>query len=297
MVISDVYNAIRRGKWFICESELIAQQAIVDALLAHESIEGSEKDKPYRYFAKSSGTGGVGNSFDDAPEGSIAIIELTGTMLKNDTLCAYGTSSIAAQLREAADSQNIEGIILDIDSGGGAVDAIAPLISAIDYAHSKLKPVVAICDLCASAAYYVASACAHIMASNAISSEFGSIGVMMSFRDYSKYYADHGVKEHTIYSSLSTYKNAPFEAARRGEYDLIRQEELDPLAKGFQNYVTSHRAGLAADEKGILNGRMFYAQEAVRVGLADSIGDFDAALAMARDLREKLCVQDYINQK
>ena len=296
MVISDIYNAIRRGKWFICESELLAQQTLVDALLAHKQIEGEEKEALQRTFAKSKNKES-GNTFDDAPEGSIAIIPLEGTMMKYDTLCAYGTASIAGLLREAADSDKIDGILLDIDSGGGAVDAIAPMLDAIDYAHAKLKPVVAFCDLCASAAYYVAAACDSIMAGNSISSEFGSIGVMMSFMDYSKYYADHGVKEHTIYSSLSDYKNAPFEAARRGEYDLIRKEELDPLALGFQEHVKSHRAALKGDEKGILNGRMFYAKRAVEVGLADSIGDLGVALALTRQMREKLCVQEYINQK
>lgn len=296
MVISDIYNAIRRGKWFICESELLAQQTLVDALLTHKPIEGEEKEALSRTFAKSKDKES-GNTFDDAPEGSIAIIPLEGTMMKYDTRCSYGTASIAGLLREAVNSDKIDGILLDIDSGGGAVDAIAPLLDAIDYAHAKLKPVVAFCDLCASAAYYVAAACDAIMAGNSISSEFGSIGVMMSFMDYSKYYADLGIKEHTIYSSLSDYKNAPFEAARKGEYDLIRAEELDPLALGFQQHVKSHRAGLKTDEKGILNGRMFYAQRAVEVGLADSIGDLGAALALARQLREKMCVQEYINQK
>lgn len=296
MVISDIYNAIKRGKWFICESELLAQQTLVDALLAHHSIEGNKKGELSRSFAKAKSKESA-NSFDDAPEGSIAIIPLMGTMMKYDSFCAYGTDSIAALVREAADSDKIDGILLDIDSGGGAVDAIAPLLGAIDYAHAQLKPVVAFCDLCASAAYYVASACDAIMAGNGISSEFGSIGVMMSFRDYSKYYADHGIKEHTIYSTLSDYKNAPFEAARKGEYDLIRQEELDPLARGFQEHVKSHRPALKGDEKGILNGRMFYANRAIEVGLADSIGDLSAALALTKQLREKLCVQEYINQK
>lgn len=35
-----------------------------------------------------------------------------------------------------------------------------------------------------------------------------------------------GIKEHTIYSSLSEEKNAAFELTRQGEYDKIREEEL-----------------------------------------------------------------------
>ena len=93
------------------------------------------------------------------------------------------------------------------------MDAIAPLVDAILYARGKGKAVVAHCDLCASAAYYAASYCNEIIAANEVSAEFGSIGVMMSFPDYAKYYESAGIKVHTIYSNLSDYKNAPFEAA------------------------------------------------------------------------------------
>ena len=120
-------------------------------------------------------------------------------MLKYGTYCSYGTMEYADLIREAADSSNISSVLCDIDSGGGAVDAIAPLVDAILYARSKGKAVVAHCDLCASAAYYAASYCNEIIASNTISAEFGSIGVMMSFPDYAKYYESAGIKMHTIY--------------------------------------------------------------------------------------------------
>ena len=93
-----------------------------------------------------------------------------------------------------AHSANSSSVFCDTHSGGGAVDAIAPLVDAILYAKSKGKAVVAHCDLCASAAYYAASYCDEIIASNTISAEFGSIGVMMSFPDYAKYYENAGVK-------------------------------------------------------------------------------------------------------
>ena len=110
-------------------------------------------------------------------------------------------------------------------------------------------------DLCASAAYYVACYCNEIIASNNISSEFGSIGVMMSFMDYEKYYESNGVKQHTIYSDLSNYKNEPFELARKGEYEKIRSEELNPLARKFQEAVKHQRGDkLNQRSKGYLPG-------------------------------------------
>ena len=93
-------------------------------------------------------TARLSGGYADAPKGSTAIIPVHGTLLKYGTYCSYGTMEYADLIREAADSSNISSVLCDIDSGGGAVDAIAPLVDAILYARGKGKAVVAHCDLC-----------------------------------------------------------------------------------------------------------------------------------------------------
>ena len=303
MVFSNLYSTICRGKWFISFREVDANLLLVDRLLAHDEslafVEELSERKPIPVMWEQDGKNmSKGNSFNDAPQGSTAIIPVHGTMLKYGTACSYGTTEIAAVIEEAAKAKNISSILLDIDSGGGSVDAIAPLADAVRSAQSKRKAVVAYCDLCASAAYYVASYCNEIVAANDVSAELGSIGVMMSFMDYAKYYEDRGIKQHTIYSNLSDYKNAPFEAARKGEYDKIRDEELDPLARDFQENVKRNRGQrLLLDTEGLLRGRMFYAREAVRVGLADRVGSLAEAAERSRDLSAQMVIDEYIHSK
>lgn len=300
MVFSTLYSAVCRGKWFISFHEVDANLLLLQRLLSHDASLADGKplsaDQPVPVMLEHEGQlMKRGDSFADAPEGSTAIIPLRGTMLKYGTMCSYGTTEIASVIREAADSKNISSIVLDIDSGGGSVDAIAPLADAVRYAQAKRKAVVASCALCASAAYYVASYCNEIQADNNIDAEFGSIGVMMSFADYAKYYENEGIKVHTIYSNLSDYKNAPFEAAKKGEYDKIRDEELDPLARDFQENVKRNRgARLKLDTEGLLRGRMFYARDAVAAGLADAVGTLEQAAARSRDLSAQMCVEDYM---
>ena len=121
---------------------------------------------------------------------------------------------------------------------------------------------------------------------------------MMSFMDYAKYYEDLGIKQHTIYSNLSDYKNKPFEEARKGNYDAIRDEELDPLARDFQENVKRNRGQrLQLDTEGLLRGRMFYARESVRVGLADRIGTLQLAASRSRELSAQMVIDDYIHSK
>lgn len=303
MAFSNLYSAICRGKWFISFREVDANLLLVHRLLSHDASisngKNKSEDEPIPVMMEHEGRlMKRGNTFADAPQGSTAIIPVHGTMLKYGTMCSYGTTEIAAIVEEAAEAKNISSILLDMDSGGGSVDAIAPLIDAIRSAQSKRKAVVAYCDLCASAAYYVASYCNEIVAGNEVSAELGSIGVMMSFMDYAKYYEDMGVKQHTIYSNLSDYKNKPFEEAKKGNYDAIRDEELDPLARDFQENVKRNRGQrLQLDTEGLLRGRMFYARDAVRVGLADRIGSLADAAKISRDLSAQMTIDEYIHSK
>jgi protease-4 len=159
------------------------------------------------------------------------------------------------------------------------------MVEAINYSKAKGKPVVALADLAASAAYWVASACDMIIASNDISSEFGSIGVMISFADMAPYYEKEGVKVHTVYAPESTHKNLPLENAMKGDYALLQDEVLSPLAKQFQKTVKKNRSGKLDDKaEGILNGKMFYSDQALKNGLIDKIGNLEFAVKQAKRL-------------
>ena len=303
MAFSSLYSAVCRGKWFISFRDVEANLILVDKLLERgitkeDATKRSDVEPIPVLLSTGAKEAKSGNGFSDAPKDSTAIIPIHGTLLKYGTYCSYGATELADIVRQAAESPNISSVLLDIDSGGGSVDAIAPLVDAIRYAQSKGKSVVAHCDLCASAAYYIASYCNEIIASNQISSEFGSIGVMMSFPDYAKYYEREGVKVHTIYSNLSDYKNAPFEMAKEGKYEMIKEEELDPLARDFQENVKANRGNkLKLDTTGLVRGRMFYAKDAINVGLADAVGTLDFAIQRAREIPQEACINEYINPK
>ena len=303
MGFSNIYYTILNKPFFIDLRRIDAQAILIDKFLEHDITDiksGKLSDREAITRAvehdilkmyESGHT--VVSDFNKSPEGSVAVVSLKGDMMKQGTWCSYGTEETAAIMREAAASSKIIGIRLDIDSGGGAVDAIAPMLDAINYAHENGKPVVACCDLCASAAYYVACHCDKIIADNNISAEFGSIGVMIQFPDYAKYYEKNGIKVHTIYSDLSTHKNAPFEAALKGDYKSIKEETLNPLAREFQNAVKSHRENLDTKVEGILNGRMFFAADAKKNGLIDDIGNRDMATDEVRRLAANMGLVNY----
>lgn len=283
MNFSNLLSEILRGQWALEIQTQLAHGAEVASLLNGTSDEFKPRD-PWMHNFMSSGSEATGNEYDDAPQGSVAIVPLKGTMLKYGTLCSYGTREIAGFLSKALSSKKIAAVVLDIDSGGGSVNSIPPMMDVI---RGSSKPVVALCDTAASAAYWTASGCDHIMADNGISSGFGSIGVVTSFVDMQPYWELQGIKFHTIYAPESEHKNEAFEKALKGDYKQIKSEILSPLARKFQNHVKKARAGkLNEDVTGILTGKMFFAEDALEHGLIDSIGNMQAAVNKALDLAE-----------
>lgn len=225
-----------------------------------------------------------GSIYDEAPEGSVAMIGLSGTMLKRGTFCSWGTMEIAQKLWEAHNHKNIDGIVFDIDSGGGAVNSIAPLTY---FMENRSKPLVGLGDVMGSAALFSISKADHIMASNTISAMFGSIGVMANWMDVQPYYEKLGVKFHSIKSDLSEDKNEAFELALQGKYELIKKEMLNPMALAFQEYVKAARGSkLKLDTPGLLTGKMFFANDALECGLIDSIGDKAKAIEKVLELAD-----------
>ena len=301
MKYSHLISAVMNGKWFLRPQDAFASDAIIHKLLEREydSVTDSHilsDSKPFMAIIGSSKVAARASSYDNVPEESTAIVSIAGTMLKYGTMCSYGTTEIAAAIIEAANHPRIGSMVADYDSGGGSVDAIAPIIEAQNYFRSKGKSIVACVDLCASAAYYSAIYCNEIIAGNDISSEIGSIGVMMSFWDWAKAKEEQGGKQHTIYSNHSDWNNKPFELALKGEYEQIKLEELDPLAKKFQAAVIQRRGDkLKQETAGILAGRMFFAETAKEVGLIDHVGSLDMAIGRAREIRNNMLVNNYLN--
>lgn len=215
------------------------------------------------------------------PDGSIAIIPLHNEMLKYGTWCSYGAVDIAAMLKSYLDHPNIAGILLDIDTPGGAVNSIPPYVEVL---QGRTKPVLALSDLCCSAGMYVSLYTDHHMASNNISSRFGSIGVMLSFADMKPLWEKQGIVFHTIKPPESSDKNLALELALEGKYEMIIEEMLSPMAKRFQNDVREARKGKLKEQPGVLNGKTFFAEEALQYGLIDSVGNKQKAIEKLREL-------------
>lgn len=273
----DTLRQIKSGLWAIEPNYGLSLKETVENIFSKDFNEAHKKEnlEARHYLLDENSKKYNSNDLSNVSEGSIGVIHITGTMIKYGNYYCWGTDELVEKAYQFDNNPNIIGQIWRIDTGGGAVNSVAPYLS---FLKNKNKPVLSLCDMCGSAGYWTSVGTDFIMAENTISSMFGSIGVLASFRDASKYWKDLGVIDHTILADQSEHKNKAFHLALEGDYEKIKNEILNPVAIKFQENVKSFRPNLKLDVEGIISGKMFYAQEALEIGLIDGIGDFNHAV-------------------
>jgi protease-4 len=235
---------------------------------------------------------GVYSRLDDIPQGSVAVVNLLGPVLKYGDMCSYGMVDKATLLTRIAASGKFKSIVLNVDSPGGQADGTQMLADTI---KNLSIPVIAVVDdgMMASAAMWIGSACSEIFATKTTDT-FGSIGVYTSLYDFREYLKKAGVDIRDIYADQSFDKNKAYRDALDGDETLLK-ENLNFLATTFHNAVITNRAGklvlsdVIGENKEVigqepLTGKMYSAQKALEIGLIDGIKSFDEILVRADEL-------------
>ncbi len=288
MKISRLLSSVLNEPWMMMPEAAELHLPMIAAWLLGNEIQFEEKgrlDIQMAYAGRISA--GFPEDVADMPDGSVAIVNLKGELTKYDGMCNYGAVSTGSLIKLLGDSKNISGIVIDFDGPGGAVNAISPIVESIQSVQRQGKPVVGHADLIASAHLYAGVYTDHLMMDNNISSRIGSIGVMSTLMDYREKLKQMGVDMKNVYATQSTHKNLESEKAMEGDFSLMKKNVLDPLAAKFQAAVREQRMGkLDESVDGILNGAMFFAEDAVKNGLADSIGTMGDAIQRVLDLVE-----------
>lgn len=215
----------------------------------------------------------------------MAVINLCGVMLREDSCFSLGTESLARLTQEAYNHPNISALVKVISSGGGQVNGTEHYASVLG---ASPKPVVTfVKDMMASAAYWVGSKAQHIMLESK-TAMIGSIGTQFEMDDNTDYLASIGKRRVRVKATASSDKNAATEQALSGNYAPLREQMLDPLNDVFLSSVRAARPNVAEDA---LTGKMYVGQAAIDAGLADSFGTLQEAIALAKELADTSKVQ------
>ncbi len=202
---------------------------------------------------------------------------------------AVGSEDILYALSTLEDAPYVKAVILDIDSYGGSAVAAEEIATAL----SKLPvPVVAVVRGAAtSAAYWIASASDHIIASRF--SDVGGIGVTMSYIDESKVNQKEGYTWNSL--SIGRFKDAgnPQKPLTREERALF-ERDLAIVHTGFIDAVTKNRGLDRGVVTALADGATMLGEQARTVGLIDAVGSFDDAYEYLRatyGIESVVCVQ------
>ncbi|GHB63996.1 S49 family peptidase [Persicitalea jodogahamensis] len=212
----------------------------------------------------------------------VPVISIIGTMTRYGDMCSYGTEDIADWILEAESRDDVAGMVLEIDSGGGEVNGTELLAEVV---RQCTKPVVAyVTGMAASAAYWVAAATDWIVMESATASEVGSIGVLAMHVDMSKALEKQGMKV-TIIRAEGSENKALFNSVEPLDAKLIKavQSEMNPMRDAFEASVRADRPGIS-DAVFETKGGMFNARAAVENGMADEIGYLGNAVAKVMEL-------------
>lgn len=190
---------------------------------------------------------------------------------------------LEGQLRKAEEDESVCAVVLRISSPGGEVSASDTMYKQLsDFRRRTGKPIVAhFMDMGTSGAFYIACAADRITAQpTAIT---GSVGVIVHLLNVEKLMEKIGVSVDVLKSGERKDAGSPFRRLTDTE-----RSEFQKLVDGmFERFTRIVRTSRKLDEqklKGVMDGRVLSASDALRLGLIDEVCYLDGALAAAKRL-------------
>lgn len=220
--------------------------------------------------------------FNYSVQGEVGIIAIKGSLTNRDfwyNRCIGVTSygDIRNALTYAAGQSGIKAILLDIDSGGGAVNGVADASSLIQLIDKNVKPIYAFTDgtMC-SAAYWLGCSARETYSSNV--STVGSIGVIATHMEYSKALKEAGVGVTVIRAGeFKALANSVEPLSDKAKTQL--QTQLNSAYQVFLEHVADCRnTTVNLCDANMAQGREFFGKDALAAGLVDGIESFDSVM-------------------
>ncbi len=213
-----------------------------------------------------------------SPSGEIALVHIQGVLMDS--------RSVVRQLSDYRHNSAVKGIVLRIDSPGGAVAPAQEIYSEIMKLRADHKIVYAsMGTVAASGGYYIASATDYILANPGTLT--GSIAAVMAFNNIEELTKKIGVKPNIIKSGLYKDVGSPLRAMKPEERNLL-QDVVDDVHQQFVQAVAIGRGLPVAEVRKIADGRIMTGQQALKLNLVDEMGGLEKTIEL---LAKKIGVQ------
>jgi protease IV len=198
----------------------------------------------------------------------------------------FGSKDLLEAVAQIEDNSSVKGVVLRINSPGGAVAPTQEILGAINrLVAKKITVYCSFADIAASGGYYLATACSKIFTNPGTLT--GSIGVIMPFANLQELYKF--IKVEPMVIKAGRFKDIGSESRpMTSDERILLQNMADEIHRQFKTSIKESRK--LSDEiiQEYADGRIFLGTQAIDYGFADELGgEFEttAALAKALDIK------------
>jgi protease-4 len=219
-------------------------------------------------------------NFMKSDSGEVGIIQLSGTITPEASSFSSGiTPDRLRDLNQRAKTQNLDAVVYEINSGGGAVVASKDLKRNIE--AMNIPTVCRFRDTAASGGYLAALGCDRIVADSGTIT--GSIGVSSSYLEFSDLMDKIGVSYVNITAGERKSIGSQYQEPTEEEKQIL-EEKAQIIGEEFLNMVDRNRNLTEQERAEVGTGEIFLGSEAKKLGLVDSLGGRKQAIESAENL-------------
>jgi len=220
--------------------------------------------------------------FNSSPESSfsgstlkkIGLVRVEGIIMDGD--------DVIRQLRLLRNDNTIAGVLLKVNSPGGAVAPSQEIYAEVLNYQKQNKPlIVSMGTVAASGGYYTSSPAKKIFADPGTLT--GSIGVIMTLPQYEALAKKVGVEVRTFKAGKFKDMTSPYRSMGASEQAVL-QGMLDDTHDQFIGDVAAARNLPYDTIKVYADGRVFTGRQAVKAHLVDSLGGYHDAVKYLRHI-------------
>ena len=204
------------------------------------------------------------NLFEKA---KIGLVEVEGVILSSE--------EIISELKAHNSNPSVKGIILRINSPGGAVAPSQEIYTELLRIKENKKVYASISSVAASGGYYIAVGTEKIFSNPG--SITGSIGVIMQTFNLSGLMKTMGVESVVVKSAENKDIGSSFRKMTPEERVLIKSV-IDDTLEQFIQAITQNRKLSRSEVEKLADGRIFTGRQAKEKGLVDELASYQEVL-------------------
>lgn len=278
--VYDRVRALARG-----DAQLGQPPTAAELAAAAEDDDADDDDSDLLYLHKYAGRADGPWSEGDR---EIAIVYGIGGVVRGESefdflsgSTSMGGETVARAIRNAVEDDDVEAIILRVDSPGGSYVASDSIWREVERAQAAGKPVIAsMGNLAASGGYFVSMGADKIVAQP--STITGSIGVLGGKFVTRETWNKIGITFDAVQTSERADMWSSLQEFDEGEWERFNTW-LDRVYDDFTTKVAEGRGLPVERVREIAKGRVWSGADAQRLGLVDELGGLPVALRLARE--------------